>query len=74
MTNVTSRLIGVGTYTTACKNSSYCKGCKKMAVVELFAWAVCPKDGVSVGLITPHATVRGQEANPLIAMLDGVFP
>jgi hypothetical protein len=40
----------------------------------MFAWVVCPRDGVGMGLITPHVPVRGQEANPLIVMLDGMFP
>jgi hypothetical protein len=44
------------------------------AVVELFAQVVCPRDGVGMGLITPHVPFRGQEANPLIVMLDGAFP
>jgi hypothetical protein len=43
-------------------------------VEELFARVVYPRDGVSMGLITPHVPVRGQEANPLIVMLDGMFP
>ncbi len=43
-------------------------------MVELFAWVVCPRDGVGVGLITPNAPVRGQEANLLIVTLDGLFP
>ncbi len=41
------------------------------AVVELFAWVVCPRDGVGMGMITPHVPVRGQKANPLIVTLAG---
>ncbi len=43
-------------------------------MVELFARVVCPRDGVGVGLIRPHVPSRGQEANPLIVMLERVFP
>jgi len=45
-----------------------------VAVVELFACVVCPRDGASTGLITPHVPVRGQVVNPLIMMQDGVLP
>ncbi len=66
MTHATSRSIGLGKYTIACKISHIFKGCEKAAVVELFAWVVCPRDGVSVGLITPatYASQRTRGKSP----------
>jgi hypothetical protein len=71
MTDATFRSIGLSKYTFTCKIHHIHKGCEKAAVVELFAWVVCPRDGVGMGMITPHVPVRGQKANPLIVTLAG---